>query len=254
MINLRRFARECDLATDDDHFAFGLVAFFGRSIEEYVAMFNLDLDTLQDMSMLDCPAGPAAFARQGAERGMKIVACDPIYEQSDVDVLRQIVDETAESVARKQACDSALFHPELTPVSQRRQAMELFLQDYPQGRASGRYHPGRLPSLPFADGSFDIGLSGNFLFVYSDTNCGGIMENSPFDYEFHKKAVTELMRVCRKEVRIYPLRGPGSGQHVYLPLLMREFASQSLRVELQAVAQRDIIGAEQMLVILRDGH
>jgi hypothetical protein len=108
-----------------------------------------------------------------------------------------------------------------------------------------------LPTLPFADESFELVLSGNFLFVYSDTSCGGIMENSPFDYEFHKNAITELVRVCKKEVRIYPLRGPGLTPHVYLPPLMEALTLAALQVDIQPVAQRDIKGADQMLIISR---
>jgi hypothetical protein len=129
----KTLAGEFNLETDNDHFQFGLVAFFGRSIDEYVAMFNLDLGALRGLSVLDCPAGPAAFAKQGADAALSIVACDPMYEHTDIHVLREIVNETAQSVDRKQACDSALFCPEMPSASQRRQAMELFLNDYAQG-------------------------------------------------------------------------------------------------------------------------
>jgi hypothetical protein len=62
-----------DLDTDADNCYFGLVVFYGRDIDEYAAMFNLDLDAMQGKTVLDCPAGPAAFAKQGADRGIKII-------------------------------------------------------------------------------------------------------------------------------------------------------------------------------------
>jgi hypothetical protein len=236
---------------ENDYFQFGQVVFFGRSVDEYVAMFNLDLEAMIGKNILDCPAGPAAFAKQGAERAITVVACDPMYEQSDVNVLRGIVDNDSQNVARKQVLNRALFHPELPSTSIRREAMEVFLQDYNVGRVSGRYVPARLPELPFADQSFDMVLSANFLFIYSDTDSGGMLQNSPFDFAFHKEAIAELIRVCRKDVRIYPLRGPGEGVHDYLRPIMKELEDLSLNVTLQDVPQRDIIGAEQMMIISR---
>jgi hypothetical protein len=235
----------------DSKFSFGLVVFYGRDIDEYVDMFDLDLERLTGLKVLDCPSGPAAFAKQAAERGIQVTACDPMYEQDDVSLLRNVIDKDAESVAAKQASNSQLLHPEFPSGVRRRKAMEEFLQDYSAGREVGRYIPGRLPSLPFADKSFDLALSANLLFVYSDTESGGMLLDSPFDYAFHKKAITELIRVSKKEVRIYPLRGPAQGKHRYLDKLAEEFIASGLRVEVHPVAQRDIIGAEETLIISR---
>jgi hypothetical protein len=43
-------------------FCFDKVAFFGRGVNEYVKMFDLDLDSLSGKIVLDCCAVPAAFA------------------------------------------------------------------------------------------------------------------------------------------------------------------------------------------------
>src|ERR1700722_9849498 len=167
-----------------NEFEFSEVAFFGRDLDEYEAMFNLDLQSLQGLRVLDCPSGPAAFAGQCAKKGINVVACDPLFEHMDADRLRKIVDRNCEDIARKQVAGRALFHTKMPSTSQRRQAMELFLQDYAQGRTDGRYIPGHLPALGFVDSSFDLVLSANFLFLFTDTSCGGMLENSPFDYQF----------------------------------------------------------------------
>ncbi len=71
-------------------------------------------------------------------------------------------------------------------------AMENFLADYEAGKAAGRYIEGVLPSLPFADDSFDLALCSHLLFLYSEQ----------LDADFHIAAVRELLRVAR-DVRIF---------------------------------------------------
>jgi ubiquinone/menaquinone biosynthesis C-methylase UbiE len=58
-----------------------------------------------------------------------------------------------------------------------------------------RYDVGQLPALPFADGAFDLALVSYLLFAYE----------RQFDYDFHRRAVLELMRVTRGEARLYPV-------------------------------------------------
>lgn len=232
-------------------FEFDAIAFFGRNIEEYVAMFDLDLNEMVDMDVLDCPAGPSAFALQAAERGIYVTACDPLYAMPGAHELRSIVDRTCANIAEKQTYNRGMFHKELVPVHERRKSMEIFLEDYEEGRRAGRYLAAQLPELAFADQSFDYVLSGNMLFLYADLKCGGMMENSPLDFQFHKRSLQELVRVARRDVRVYPLVGPEKTECTFLQPLLEHFRAEGLSVSLKPVAQRDIIGAEQMLVISR---
>ena len=78
-------------------------------------------------------------------------------------------------------------------------AMRAFLDDYAPGRAEGRYLDAGLPSLPFADGAFDLALCSHFLFLYSQQ----------FDAAFHVQSIRELCRVAR-EVRVFPLLALGA--------------------------------------------
>lgn len=76
----------------------------------------------------------------------------------------------------------------------RMSAMRLFLSDYEQGKAEGRYVYHELPErLPYKDDAFDIGLSSHFLLMYT-----------VLGYDFHIQAMTEMLRVC-KEIRIFPI-------------------------------------------------
>jgi SAM-dependent methyltransferase len=234
--------------TSQTKFLFGHVAFFGRGIDEYRSMFNLQLDQLSGKSILDCGAGPAAFALQAAQLGATVTAVDPLYSLP-CEVLRETVDEDTAAVTVKQSNNTAFICDDVVPTSERRKAMELFLQDFESGKQSGRYVSANLPRLPFEDRSFELVLSGNFLFEYSDTESGGMLVGSPFDYQFHIRAIAELLRVCRNELRIYPLLAPGNSEHKYLDRIVAEFQSKGFDVGLDGVTHRDIVGADKMLRI-----
>jgi hypothetical protein len=76
----------------------------------------------------------------------------------------------------------------------RDKAYHLFLKDF-RIHKNGRYVPGALPQLPFADKQFELSLVSYFLLVYQDQ----------FSYEFHRDSILELMRVTARETRIYPV-------------------------------------------------
>lgn len=231
-------------------FDFEGVVFFGRCINEYVDMFNLDLNSMRGQQVLDCSSGPAAFAVDAAAMGIQVTACDPLYV-NDVGTLRTIVDDDSAIVYEKQKAAMSLFHPEVTSVTQRRKAMERFLKDFVHGKLIGRYVPGVLPNLPFASNKFDTVICANLLFIYSDIASGGMLQNSTMDYSFHSKSLLELLRVAKRDVRIYPLQGPNVTEHQYVPRLIAELGEKGFVCKLVPVKQRDIIGAEKMLQITK---
>lgn len=232
-------------------FEFDRVVFFGRRLEEYVKMFDLNVHELIGKSILDVAGGPASFAKDAAELGIQVVACDPMYDAT-AEELRQVVDLDSDTVLTKQQATPDIFHPELEPTSRRRADMEAFLNDFATGKPLGRYIAASLPNLPFPDTSFDFALQANLLFLYSDIASGGMMERSPFDYEFHSKAIKELLRIARTEVRIYPLQGPNVTEHQYLHGIIDECLSAGHKATVEPVAQRDLIGTEFMLRIIKN--
>lgn len=54
---------------------------WGRSYDEYVAMFGLTAADLE-RNILGCVDGPASFNAAVARRGGRCVSCDPIYRFS----------------------------------------------------------------------------------------------------------------------------------------------------------------------------
>lgn len=170
---------------------------WGRSFAEYLAMFQLSEADLAS-SILGCGDGPASFNVEATRRGAAVVSCDPIYRFSKTqlatriaDVYDQVLDQVHRNL-HEFVWDTI---PSVEALGQiRMQAMQTFLDDYPAGRAAGRYVEAALPTLPFRDDEFDLGLCSHLLFLYS----------VQLDEAFHLASMKELCRVSR-EVRVFPL-------------------------------------------------
>ena len=210
-----------------------------RSYSEYVAMF--DLSELPE-SVLDCCAGGASFTAEAAQRGVDAVAVDPAYELPAaelVDTVRRslptgsaIVDQYAASFVWNWYGDPQ-HRDEL-----RIEAADRFLQDV--SVAPERYVPGSLPELPFDDERFDLVLCSHLLFTWAEK----------YDRDWHLAALRELVRVSRREVRIFPLVHQGAGDPVeFLPELLE--ALKPVKSEIRKVPYEFQVGADQMLVLTR---
>jgi SAM-dependent methyltransferase len=200
-----------------------------------------DLSELPE-SVLDCCAGGASFTAEAAERGVDAVAVDPAYELPTaelVDTVRRslpagaaIVDEYAASFVWTWYGDPQ-HRDEL-----RIEAADRFLQDV--SIAPERYVAGSLPELPFEDERFDVVLCSHLLFTWADK----------YDRDWHLAALRELVRVSRREVRIFPLVNQGSGEPVeFLPDLLE--ALRPVTSEIRKVPYEFQVGADQMLVLTR---
>ena len=62
------------------------VLFFGRTLTEYVNMFDLDLSSWKGSKVLDCAAGPASFVAEANKLGIHAIGCDPLYA-NDLELL-----------------------------------------------------------------------------------------------------------------------------------------------------------------------
>lgn len=171
---------------------------WGRSFDEYRRMFSLSEADLA-RSILGCGDGPAAFNAEATRRGARVVSCDPLYRftRDEIDGRIAATCDTVLEQARRNA-DQFVWGHGIASVDElgevRMRAMRAFLGDYDAGKAAGRYVDAALPSLPFADGAFDLALCSHFLFLYS----------AQFDEAFHRASIRELCRVAA-EVRIFPL-------------------------------------------------
>jgi hypothetical protein len=170
---------------------------FGRSLDEYIHLFNLTTADLQK-KILSVGDGPASFNAEGTRQGYTIQSVDPLYcltAEQIRDRFYAVIDSIMQQIEATPDDWVWSYHPSLSHLRQNRErVIQLFCDDYELGKTQGRYAIGELPQLQYADQSFDLGLCSHFLFLYSDH----------FDQTFHLNSILEMLRVCT-EVRIFPL-------------------------------------------------
>ena len=212
---------------------------WGRSFDEYRRMFALSDDDLA-LRILGCGDGPASFNAEATRRGTPVISCDPIYQWEGVHIRERIVatyetilDQTRRNVDEF-VWNSIRSVEELGQV--RMAAMNDFLNDYGQGKAQGRYVEAELPTLPFADSSFDLALCSHLLFLYS----------SQLGEGFHQVAIRELCRIAR-EVRIFPLLALGGDRSSYVDRSVTELREAGHDVSIENVPYEFQRGGNQMM-------
>ncbi len=216
---------------------------WGRSFDEYVAMFDL---TEGDMAgrILGCGDGPAAFNAGLTARGGTVVSVDPVYAVS-LDSLRRRIEagfDTVVAQVRRQR--DAYVWDTIASVEAlrdlRMQAMQTFLDDYEAGRAEGRYLAAELPQLPLGADAFDLALSSHFLFLYGDR----------LTADFHVAALKEMLRVAR-EVRVFPLVTLEGEPSPHLGEVTERLAGEGFTLQARRVPYEFQRGACEMLRIVR---
>ena len=215
---------------------------WGRNIDEYKEMFLLTDDDMKK-KIAGFGDGPASFNRQATESGCTVTSFDPIYAfskqqlEARIGEVRDIVMQQMAENAENYVWDKIRSLDELEQV--RMSAMQMFLDDYEQGKKEGRYVCHELPDrLGCPDDSFDIGLSSHFLLMY--TSLG---------YDFHIRAISEMLRVCR-QVRIFPLCDLDSNDSEMIQKVIAHF-SQSCDTQIKQTGYQFQKGADRLLIINR---
>ncbi|OYD69804.1 methyltransferase domain-containing protein [Rhodococcus sp. OK302] len=220
----------------------GDVLVTSRSFVEYVAMFSITDADLAG-TILDCPAGAASFSAVARERGTAVTACDVAYG----DMARTVANAGAEAIrgneyveANPEQFSGEFFTDANHHLSHRLQASEDFARDVAENPDS--YVVAALPDLPFDNRSFDLVLSSHLLFTYGDR----------FDQGTHLQFLRELLRVARKELRIFPLVSHVTHQrYEHLDALRKVLRADVVETEIVAVDYDFEIDAQEMLVCIR---
>ena len=110
-----------------------------------------------------------------------------------------------------------------------------------QGRRPLRHRS--LPDLPFEDGQFDLALVSHLLFLYSEQ----------LDFDFHRAAVEELLRVAR-EVRIFPLLTLERRPSPHVGPICTHVARRGWKAEVCVVPYEFRRGSNEMLRIVNVDH
>ena len=212
---------------------------WGRTLDEYEAMFSL---SPQDKAgrILGCADGPASFNAEMTAQGCRAVSVDPLYAfaleaiaQRGCETFDLVLDQVRRN--RQDFVWDRIGSPEVLGQL-RMEAQHLFLEDFPCGKADGRYIDASLPDLPFSDGTFDLALCSHFLFLYSQQ----------FDLEFHVLAMQEMLRVAR-EVRVFPLLQLGGAPSPHVQGVVAACRAAGMCAELVSVNYEFMRNGNQML-------
>jgi ubiquinone/menaquinone biosynthesis C-methylase UbiE len=120
-------------------------------------------------------------------------------------------------------------------------ALQQFLLDYTTGIKEKRYIKADLPKLPFEDKSFDLVLSGHFLFTYSHK----------LNFSFILSSILELYRVSSREVRIYPLQKSSSQPYEQMTELLFALEKSRIKYDIVSVPFEFQRGSNKMLLLRR---
>jgi hypothetical protein len=216
---------------------------FGRSLDEYLKMFELTPEDLQK-SILGVGDGPASFNAEGTGLGYSIKSMDPLYVFAAAQIQERfdaVVDNIIEQVRSTPGDWDWTYHqsPDNLKINRER-AIALFCADFESGRAAHRYEVGELPHLPYRDGEFELGLCSHLLFLYSDQ----------LDQQFHLNAIREMLRVCQ-EVRIFPLLTLMLDPSPHLDPVIEALQAESFTCQVQQVDYCFQRNGNQMLKIQR---
>jgi hypothetical protein len=222
-------------------FTLSQVVPWGRSFDEYVAMFALTEADLCSW-ILGCGDGPASFNAGLTKRGGRIVSADPLYRFSQAEIRDRIRQTSAAVLEQTRANAHEFIWTSIKSAEElgrlRMAAMEEFLADYPAGLSERRYIDGELPHLPFPDGSFDLALCSHLLFLYSEQ----------LSEDFHVESIKELCRVA-SEAHIFPLLELGAKKSRHLDAVSARLTADGYCVSMRTVPYEFQRGGNQMMSV-----
>ncbi len=213
---------------------------WGRSFEEYQAMFSLSEADLEK-KIVGCGDGPACFNAELTRKGGHVISTDPIYQFGAQGIRARVNAVYPEIMDQMRKTKDSYIWEALRGVEElgavRMKAMENFLADFPQGKMDGRYVNAMLPKLPFHDKQFDLALCSHYLFLYSEQ----------VSLSDHVLSMLELCRIA-DEVRVYPLMSLDGNESKHLQLVIPVLSEKGIDVSLEKVVYQFQKGAAEMLV------
>nr|WP_295974949.1 methyltransferase domain-containing protein [uncultured Bacillus sp.] len=177
------------------------VAMTCRSYKEYEEMFMFDDCLFKKGRVLDAASGGSSFIAELTKKGYDAVAVDPLYRLSveemnafgyqEIEIASQKL-EKVKHIYEWVSYESLDMHNDI-----RRHSFQKFLESYKQDVKKEKYIAASLTSLPFENDTFSLVVCNHFLFLYQEQ----------FDFNFHLKAIEEMIRVTKVggSIRIYPL-------------------------------------------------
>lgn len=232
------------MRSDNNGLELSRIIFIGRTYDEYLKMFDLTSEELNNNKILDAPGGACSFTSIAGQLGYNSTSTDiayyhsaeQLYQKGKQDIKHAIegMSEVKEKYIwnyfntiddlehhRISALNDCVNHMKVTPQS---------------------YIPSILPDLPFEDNQFDLILSAHFLFMYADR----------LDLDFHRKTIKEMIRVSRREIRIFPLTDLTGNRYEYLQDIHKFVNELGWKTEERIVSYEFQKNANSMLRLYKD--
>ena len=216
---------------------------FGRSFDEYVKMFDLTAADLQQ-PILSVADGPASFNAEATKLGHRVKSVDPLYCFNAAQIKQRfdaVVDDIINQVQNSLDDWVWSYHHSPNELRKNREtAVELFCQDFEQGKITDRYDVGELPQLSYSNAAYSLGLCSHFLFLYSQQ----------LDQTFHLNSICEMLRICQ-EVRIFPLLNLNLQISPHLEYVTTALTSMGYQCDIKPVVYEFQRNGNKMLKITR---
>ena len=194
----------------------------------------------------DVGAGASSFSAEWySGRWGRAVAIDPSYTFAAKQLERRVLDGVAVAsnnvkVSPQDYRWDSIFSSAADHWRERIGAAERFLADVRHGKS---YLAASMERLPLGPESVDLAICSHLLFTYAGT----------LSLESHIRAISEMIRVTRSEVRIFPVVGFESDAS---PILegIRQWCQAEAKVsaEVVTVGYEFLRGANSMLRIRKD--
>ncbi|MCF2146560.1 SAM-dependent methyltransferase [Desmonostoc muscorum LEGE 12446] len=219
---------------------------FGRSMDEYIKIFNLTNADL-NKRIIGVGDGPASFNAEMTRQGKSVVSVDPLYQFSGDEILQRFNDVVDNIIHQVKATPNDWvwsYHKSPDNLRHNRvKVIEEFISDYDNGKKTNRYIFGELPNLVYRHQEFDIALCSHLLFLYSDH----------LDYDFHLNSVGEMLRIA-EEIRIFPLITLMSKPSQHLDKIIKYYTAKGYNINIEQVEYELQPGGNQMLKITKDAN
>ncbi|MBI3600045.1 MAG: hypothetical protein HY097_05325 [Nitrospinae bacterium] len=218
------------------------IVLIGRTFDEYYRMFEFGNINFRDERILDVASGVSSFCVEANSKGYNVIASDRIYCLSAEEIEEKCV-EDLKTVVKKLPEILDLYRWEFFKdidalKKNRKRAYRLFIEDFKK-KGEGRYITVEYPKSQFKDKEFAISLISHFLFVYDEL----------LSYEFHRKTLSEIIRITSKEIRIFPLVNLKGKRSLFVDRLLEDSDFKNYEKTIKRVDYEFMKNGNEMLSI-----
>ncbi len=214
----------------------------GRTLDEYSRMFDLRFTELKNTQILDAGGGVSSFTAEANELGFDAKSADRLYKYSPEELEPKCRQDLAEMISKLPAVKDNYnwgFYKDIETLKKyREEAYKRFIVDY-KAKGNYRYINTSLPDTVLTDKEFDLTLVSHFLFLYDEH----------LDYNFHCDAISELIRVTREEIRIFPIVNLRWKRCEFVDRIMNDMKFTKVKFEIKRVDFEFVKGGNEYLSI-----